>query len=178
MGTAGQRWGRTLTDTQKLTMSARVTRSTEVDKEKEMPPPNRKEDTMLQDHGVSCADERRDFLESISLTEAEDCYDLELLAAVLMQILLLPGIKSNKRNASAVKSVAYLLGEIDATEGCHSIVDVISAQLAGQMETLQETAAAVVHDACSMMQEAAVKMAEQVAEAAASLKADVDKSAQ
>ena len=133
---------------------------------------------MLQDHGVSCADEGRDFLESISLTEAEDCYDLELLAAVLMQILLLPGIKSNKWNASTVKSVAYLLGELDAHEGHHSILDAISAQLTGQMETLQETAAAVVHDACGMMQEAATKMAEQVAEAAANLKADVDKSAQ
>ena len=46
------------------------------------------------------------------------------------------------------------------------------------METLQEMAAAVVHDACSMMQEAAAKMAEQVAEAATNLKADVEKSAQ
>ena len=36
----------------------------------------------------------------------------------------------------------------------------------------------MVHDACGMMQEVAAKMAEQVAEAAASLKADVDKSAQ
>ena len=134
-------------DTQKLTMSARATRSTEVDKEKEMPPPNRKEDTVLQDHGVSCVDEGRDFLKSISLTEAEDCYDLELLAAVLMQISLLPGIKSNKQNASAVKSVAYLLGELDTNEGHRSISDAISAQLADQMETLQETAAGVVHDA-------------------------------
>ena len=77
-----------------------------------------------------------------------------------------------------MKSVAYLLGELDANEGRHSISDAISAQLAGQMETLQETAVAVVHDTCGMMQEAAAKMAKQVTEAAASLKADVDKSAQ
>ena len=100
------------------------------------------------------------------------------LQSYVMQISLLPGIKSNKRNASAVKSVAYLLGELDANEGHRSISDAISAQLAGQMETLQEMAAAVVHDACGMMQEVAAKMAKQVAEAAASLKADVDKSAQ
>ena len=164
-------------DTQKPTTSARATRSTKAEKEKEKPPPIRKEDTALQDHGVSCADKGRDFLESISLTESEDCYDLELLAAILMQISLLPGIKSNKWNTNAVKAVAYLLGELDATEGRRSIADAISAQLAGQMETLQETAAVVVHDACSKMQEVAMKMAEQVTEAAANLKADVDKSA-
>ena len=72
---------------------------------------------MLQDHGVSYADEGKDFLESNLLTESEDCYDLEMLAAVLMQISLLPGIKSNKRKASAMRSVAYLLGELDANEG-------------------------------------------------------------
>ena len=46
------------------------------------------------------------------------------------------------------------------------------------METLQEMAAVVVHDACSKMQEVAKRMAKQVVEAATSLKADIDKSAQ
>ena len=124
---------------------------------------NRK-DTALQDYGVSCVDEGRDFLKSISLTVSEDCYDLELLAAVLMQISLLLSIKSNKQNTSAVKLVVYLLGELDATEGHRLIVDVISAQLTGQMETLQEMAVAVVHNACRKMQEVAAKMAEQVTE--------------
>ena len=82
---------------------------------------------MLQDHGVSYADEGKDFLESILLTESEDCYDLEILAAVLMQISLLLGIKSSKWNTNVVRSVAYLMGELDTTKGCQSIADVISA---------------------------------------------------
>ena len=161
-------------DNQKPTTSIRTTMSTK----KEMPPPIRKEDEVLQDHGVSCADKGRDFLKSILLTESEDCYNLEMLAAVLMQISLLLGIKSSKWNTNTVKSVVYLMGELDATEGHWSIVDAISAQLEGQMETLQGTAVAVVHDTCGKMQEAAGRMAKQVMEAAASLKADINKSAQ